>query len=222
MKIGALLKEYRDKNGLSMQEFADKSGLSKGYISMLESGRHPQNNREIIPSIETVQKIAAVMGLTVDEFLESVDNNQLIDISHKSESRRNAKGISIPILGSIAAGVPIDAIEDIIGYEDVPLEMAKTGTIYGLRVKGHSMEPRIWEGDIVILRWQSDVDSGDVAAVLINGEDVTLKKIHKGEQGITLIALNPSVYEPHFYTNREIQDLPVAVVGKVLEVRGTL
>ncbi|MGI6169915.1 MAG: helix-turn-helix domain-containing protein [Christensenellales bacterium] len=87
MKIGVLLKEYRDKNGLSMQEFADKSGLSKGYISMLESGRHPQNNREIIPSIETVQKIATVMGLSVDELLESVDNNQLINISHKNLAR---------------------------------------------------------------------------------------------------------------------------------------
>lgn len=82
MVIGKIINEYRLSHDMTMQEFADKSGLSKGYISMLEKGVHPQNGKEIIPSIETVQKLARAMGISVDTLLESVDGDQLVDISH--------------------------------------------------------------------------------------------------------------------------------------------
>lgn len=82
MNIGRIINEYRLSHDLTMQELADKSGLSKGYISMLEKGVHPQNGKAIVPSIETVQKLAKAMGTTVDALLESVDGDQLVDISH--------------------------------------------------------------------------------------------------------------------------------------------
>lgn len=81
MSIGRIINEYRRDNKMSMQEFADKCGLSKGYISMLERGKHPQNNREIIPSIETIMKISRAMGLTIEELLGDADP-VIIDISH--------------------------------------------------------------------------------------------------------------------------------------------
>lgn len=84
------------------------------------------------------------------------------------------------------------------------------------------MEPRMMEGDVVIVRRQDDVDSGDVAIVLVNGNEATVKRIKKQEDGITLIATNTSVYEPHFYSNKEIQSLPVQILGKVVELRGKL
>ena len=82
------------------------------------------------------------------------------------------------------------------------------------------MEPRILEGDVVIVRQQEDVDSGDIAIVLVNGDEATVNRVKKQEEGITLIATNTSVYEPHFYSNQEIRDLPVRILGKVVELRG--
>lgn len=81
MKLGSIIKDFRKQNNLTMQEFANISGLSKGYISMLEKGKHPQNNREIIPSIETVSKIATAMNLSLNELLESIDSSQQIRLA---------------------------------------------------------------------------------------------------------------------------------------------
>ena len=78
------------------------------------------------------------------------------------------------------------------------------------------------EGDVVIVRRQDDVDSGDVAIVLVNGDEATVKRVKKQEDGITLIANNISVYEPHYYSNKEIEELPVRILGKVVELRGKL
>ena len=81
------------------------------------------------------------------------------------------------------------------------------------------MEPRMVEGDVVIVRKQDDVESGDVAIVLINGNDATVKRVKKQKDGITLIATNTSVYEPHYYSNEEIATLPIKILGKVVELR---
>lgn len=74
----------------------------------------------------------------------------------------------------------------------------------------------------MIVRKQSDVESGDTAIVLINGNDATVKQVKKSEEGIMLIANNNAVYSPRFYSNKEIQELPVQVIGKVVELRGKL
>lgn len=84
------------------------------------------------------------------------------------------------------------------------------------------MEPRILNGDIVIVRRQDNVDNNDIAIVLVNGNEATAKRVKKQEDGITLIATNTSVYEPHFYSNKEIQSLPVKILGKVVELRRKL
>lgn len=125
-------------------------------------------------------------------------------------------------MGRVVAGIPIDAIEEIIDYEEIPKEMAATGDFFALKVKGASMEPRILEGDVVIVRKQDDVESGDIAIILINGNDATVKRVKKQKDGITLIANNISVYEPHYYSNDEITQLPVRILGKVVELRGKL
>ena len=82
------------------------------------------------------------------------------------------------------------------------------------------MEPRILEGDVVIVKRQPDVESGKIAVVLVNGNEATLKRVKKQKEGITLIATNISIYEPHFYTNEEIEKLPVQILGEVVELRG--
>ncbi|MGM9621735.1 MAG: LexA family protein, partial [Butyricicoccus porcorum] len=93
------------------------------------------------------------------------------------------------------------------------------GEHFGLRVRGQSMEPRILEGDVIIVRKQEDVDSGDTAIVLVNGYEATVKKIKKTDEGIALIPNNPA-FDTIFYSNREIVELPVQILGKVVELRG--
>ncbi len=80
------------------------------------------------------------------------------------------------------------------------------------------MEPRIYDKDVVIVRRQSDIDNGDIAIVLIDGEEATCKKIKKTPEGVMLIPLNTD-YEIMFYSNKQIEDLPVTILGKVVECR---
>ena len=124
------------------------------------------------------------------------------------------------MLGEVAASIPLDVIEDIIDYEEIPEDLAKTGDFFGLRIKGDSMSPRMLDGDVVIVRKQNDVESGEIAIVLVNGDSATCKKVVKHDNGITLIANNPAVYEPHFFTMQEVDTLPIKVIGKVVELRG--
>jgi repressor LexA len=96
-------------------------------------------------------------------------------------------GVWIPVLGEIAAGIPIEAVTDIIDYEEISAEMAANGEYFALKIKGNSMEPRIVNGDVVIIRKQETAESGDVVAVLVNGESATVKKIKIRPEGIILI-----------------------------------
>lgn len=126
--------------------------------------------------------------------------------------------VQIRVLGKVAAGVPIEAVEDVIGEETISKKMAETGDYFGLRISGDSMEPTIHHGSIVIVRQQDDVENGDIAIVIVNGEDATCKKIEKFENGIMLVPMNKA-YEEKFYANEEIEKLPVRIIGKVVESR---
>lgn len=154
----------------------------------------------------------------------NVDMNTLMDMNNTSNQNPSSpvRSIKIPVLGTVVAGVPLEAVENIIGWEEISPAMAATGEHFALRIKGTSMEPRICEGDIVVVRKQEDIESGDTAIVLINGGEATVKKVKKTEEGIMLIANNMAVYSPHFYSNKEIEELPVRIIGKVVELRGKL
>ena len=144
------------------------------------------------------------------------------DLNYLAESASSlTKGVRIPILGKVVAGIPVEAITDIEGWEEIPSKMAIGGEYFALRIKGSSMEPKLLEGDIVIVRKQNDVDNGDTAIVLVNGDEATVKQIKKTDTGIMLVGLNVEVYQPHFYTNKEIEQLPVQIIGKVIESRHT-
>lgn len=222
MKLSEIIKNYRRENGISMDELANRSGLSKPYISMLEKNKNSRNGKPIIPSLRTIQKLAKGMNITLEKLLSKIDGKQELHIDTTDISispRPSLKGVKIPILGRVVAGTPIEAITDIEGYEEITPKMAATGDFFALRVKGHSMEPYMLPDDIVIIRRQEDVECGDIAIVLVNGEEATVKKVQKTKEGITLIGMNPSVYPPHFYTNQQIFSLPVTVIGRVMEIR---
>ena len=122
----------------------------------------------------------------------------------------------------MAAGLPIEAVEHVVDYEEIDAGMAAAGEYLGLRIRGSSMEPRIREGDVVIVRKQDDADTGDTAVVMVGGDNATVKRIKKeGDGSLWLLPNNPS-FAPQHYSPAEIQALPVTVLGKVVELRGKL
>lgn len=166
------------------------------------------------PRIDKIEMLANYFGIEKSDLIENKSEEQSLP--------RHAKGTRIPVLGRVAAGIPIEAIEDVEDWEEIPESMAKNGEYFALKIKGKSMEPRIMEGDVVIVRKQPYVDSGDVAIVLVNGTDATVKQVTRSENGITLIGWNPSVFSPQVYNNEQIKSLPIQILGKVIEVRGKL
>lgn len=204
MNFGERLKEERKKIGISQKDFGRKIGVAESTISLYESNKRS-------PDKEILKKISLVLGVSVD-YLLGEDTPYL--------TSKESKYVRIPVLGRVVAGIPMYAIEETIDWEEIPREMAETGEYFGLKVKGHSMEPRILEGDVVIVKRQPDVESGKIAVVLINGNEATLKRVKKQKDGITLIATNMAVYEPHFYSNEEIEKLPIQILGEVVELRG--
>ena len=135
-----------------------------------------------------------------------------------TEEAQSAAPVRIPVLGRIAAGIPLEAVEEVLDYEEIPAALASKGEYFALQIRGDSMEPRICQGDVIILRRQPDVESGQIAAVLVNGGNAACKKVVKQPNGISLVSLNPA-YPPMFYTNEEIASLPVTILGKMVELR---
>ena len=197
MKIGLYVKHYRERHKLSMQEFADKADLSKGYISMLEKGKHPQNDREIVPSIETVNKIAKAMNLSIDELLARIDGNQMIDISRDRPLPSNIitpAAYAVPILGTICAGSGIHCEENFQGHFYVDRTIKADCC---LKVKGDSMiDAGIYDGDFAFIRKSFDYSDGDIYAVCWGAEEsASLKKLYKMDDKVMLQPCN-SDYAP--------------------------
>lgn len=201
------LKFYLTKKQSSQLDLANYLNVSNTTVNNWVKGYS-------MPRMDKVDRICQFFMITRADLLENK--------SQEESPTRHAKGVRIPVLGRVAAGIPIEAITDVDDWEEIPESMAKTGEYFALRITGNSMEPRIMEGDVVIVRKQSCIDSGDVAIVLVNGNDATVKQVTKSENGITLIGWNPSVFSPQVYNNDQIKSLPIQILGKVIEVRGKL
>ena len=207
MFIGNNIKRARELKGLTQDELAKRMGYkSRSTIARIENGDNDVSQSKL-------KKFADILDVSIDFLLD--DGSKKLQLPH-------SQGIRIPILGRVVAGIPLEAITDIEGYEEITPKMASLGEYFALRIKGHSMEPQILDGDIVICKCQSDVESGNIAIVLVNGDEATCKQIKKSPEGVTLIGFNPLVYPPHFYSNKEIETLPVNVIGKVVELRRSL
>lgn len=165
-------------------------------------------NAKTYPRIDKIEKLANYFGIEKSDLVE--DN---------SAKKSTIPVYEIKILGKVVAGVPMEAIEDITGTVRITNPDAANGHYYGLRVEGTSMEPEMHEGDLLIIHEQDYFDNGDICIVYIDGHDATVKKVQKSKDGITLIGYNTVVYPPHFYSAKEVESLPVKVVGKVVEVR---
>lgn len=192
------LKKARIQAGYSQKSIAAKLFITQQAYSRYENGT-------AFPNPDVLYSISEILSVSID---------RLLDVPPRSPSEPRW----IPVLGRVEAGIPFPAIEDVIDEEQLSPDYDTSFEYVGLQIHGASMEPRMKDGDVVIVRIQDDVDDGDIAVVFVNGDEATIKKIKKTLRGISLIPLNPA-FEPMFFPNSEIESLPVRIFGKVVELR---
>ena len=196
MEIGEKIKLRRNELGWTQQQLADKMGYtSKSTIARIEKGNNDVAQKNIA-------KFAEVLNVSIA---------YLMDWTEEAES----KPIRIPVLGRVAAGIPIEAIEEIIDYEEVDGNTTAPGELFGLLIKGNSMAPRICDRDVVIVRKQEAADSGDIVIATINGDNAVCKRLLIYGKTILLRSNNPE-YEDIDVTGRT----DFHIIGKVVELRG--
>lgn len=198
MKMNEAIRYFRLKAGLTQDELGEKIGLQKSAIAKYENGRVENIKRSII------QQMAKVLDCDPADLLGFESTHQ---------------AIRIPVLGRIAAGIPINAITEIIDWEEVRPDDVAGGEYFALQIRGDSMEPRICNGDVIICRQQEDAEDGALVVAMVNGDDACCKKLKKYPNGaIGLMSTNPA-YEPMIFTLDEIDERPVRIIGIVKELR---
>lgn len=199
-----LLADAIIKSNMPITEISRKSKITRPMIYKIikkEIGRI---------SMDTVQQICKAINIKPSDLIDGNKPN-------------NHKAVKIPVLGAIPAGTPIEAVQDIVDYEEISTEMASHGSFFALKVSGNSMLPTIKDGDTVVIRQQEDADSGKICVVMVNGYDATLKEIKKEPNGIWILPHNPSSdFKPTFYSNNEIEHLPIKIIGVAVEIRRSL
>lgn len=195
---------YMDLNGKTRKDVCEALGIKYTTLTDWIKGN-------TYPRIDSIEMMANYFGIEKSDLVENRNKSDLIE--EKTDTK--PRGYKIPILSSVPAGIPIEAIEDVIGWEEIPMEWINDCEYFALKVKGDSMYPKYLDGDIVIIKVQPDCESGQDAVVYVNGYDATLKKVIKQPFGIMLQPLNPE-YEPKFY---EYSQETITVAGIVVEIR---
>lgn len=196
MELKQLLKQKREEKGLTQDDLAKKIGVNVATISRWESGNIANMRRDKIALLSKALDISPSI------------------IAGWSEIKKPDKK-RIPVLGRVAAGIPIEATQEIVDYEEIDEKLASLGDLFGLRIKGDSMTPRICDGDVVIVHQQPEAESGEVVIATINGDDAVCKRIMFYGDTVILRSNNPA-YEDINVTGRD----DFRIIGKVIELRG--
>ena len=210
MDFGEKVKQLRTQQGLTLEDVGNAVGVGKSTVRKWESGIIANMRRDKIALLAKALHVSP-------SYLMGWNDNNSNDPSPVDSTFQGS--IRIPILGTIPAGIPLEAIEDIVDWEEIPASMSRGGKEYfGLKVTGDSMSPRYEDGDVLILRKQDSCESGQDCAVMVGSSDATFKRVRFGPSGVTLHPLNPN-YETYHYTKQEVVDLPVRILGVVVEMR---
>ncbi|MDO5296912.1 MAG: XRE family transcriptional regulator [bacterium] len=200
MGIGERITQLRKSAGMTQGDLASQLKVTSANVSNYELGKRN-------PPIDVLLRLCNIFGVTPNYLLDKPESSLFV---------------KIPVLGNIPAGVPVEMVEDIIGYEDISLAMTKGGKEYfGLLVRGKSMEPKFEDGDTIICLKSNTCKSGDNCVVMVNSHDATFKKVTIEHDGILLSPLNPA-YQAKFYSNNEIETLPIRILGIAVELRRRL
>lgn len=213
-ELGQYLEEIRKAKGYSTYDVNKFTDISQSYISLIEKGKRK-------PSAVILKTLAPIYSLDYLDLYEKAGYIDLIEDEKKSRiltPLADLQQTEIPVLGLVKAGYDYLANENIIGYVFLDFKPSDPENYYALQVTGDSMEPLCSEGDIVIVHKQDNFDSGNTCIVLVNGDEATVKKVVKMDDGIDLIAMNP-YYPVRHFTKNEINEIPVKVIGRVIEAR---
>lgn len=207
------LKFLRENKKISKNKLGEMVGVNQSTIGRWESN-------EITPSIDNVEEVAKALNVALPDILIkdlSFDNAELIDLP--------SDNVKIPVLGRIPAGMPFEAIEEeyTTDYEEIPRAWLRGGNeFFALKLDGDSMEPEYQDKDVVIFRKAPDCESGQDCCIRINGYDATFKRVKKQLNGIMVIPLNENNstgFTTTFYTNEEILNMPIEILGVVKQIR---
>lgn len=202
-RVRALCKQ----RGMTLKELERTLGIANGYIANV-------SKKGFRPKIERLNLIADYFMVSPEYLLGEAPLST-------PEKPAPSSGVMIPLLGRVAAGIPISAVENIIGQEEISRKLASTGEFFALKIKGDSMSPFICDGDVVVVKSQNDAESGEIVIALVNGDDGVCKELKKIDAGIMLISKNPA-YTPMVFTHSELDSVPVKILGKVIELRRAL
>ena len=204
------LQELRKARGYSQQDVAKLIGVGRTTYLKYESGDNRPTRK--------LNELARLFNVSADYLIGLTDTPADHAPAQPPAQKVTRYTYRIPVVGRVAAGQPILAQEEIIDYEYIDERLHKGGDQYfGLVVKGSSMEPTIHDGDTIIVRVQETVENGQIAVVLVDGEDATVKEVKESEDGLTLIGHNVAVYTPHFYSREEVEKLPIRIIGRVIQ-----
>ena len=212
--LGKYLKELREIKGLSLREVNKLTGISYTHLNMIENGK-----RNVTPAL--LRNLAQLYNTNYLELYEKAGYVDLIEnetCSRTFTSLLDLNKTKIPVLGKVKAGYNYLADENIIGHVFLDFDPSDPENYYALQVTGDSMEPLFSDGDIAIVHRQDNFESGNTCIILVNGDEATVKKVIKKEDGIELIAMNP-YYPLRKFTKNEIDEIPVKIIGKVIEAR---
>lgn len=186
----------------TQQDMCNDLGWKKGTVSAWVNGTR-------MPKMDKIDIMCKYFGCERDDLLFDAREMKMM------------RSVSIPVYARVAAGIPLEASEEIVDREEIPKKWTEFGEYYGLRIRGDSMQPRIEEGDVVIVRKQSTADDGQTVIALVNGNDAVCKKLKVYKDGIALVSNNP-MYAPMYFSTSDTQDIPVRIIGRVVEIRGKL
>lgn len=186
----------------TQQDMCNDLGWKKGTVSAWVNGTR-------MPKMDKIDIMCKYFGCERDDLLFDAREMKMM------------RSVSIPVYARVAAGIPLEASEEIVDREEIPKKWTEFGDYYGLRIRGDSMQPRIEEGDVVIVRKQSTADDGQTVIAIVNGNDAVCKKLKVYKDGIALVSNNP-IYAPMYFSASDTQDIPVRIIGRVVEIRGKL
>lgn len=167
-------------------------------------------NAKSMPRDERLNKVADYFSISTAELL--LDPDEIIEINDT---------IEIPVYRQVSCGDPTPEIDEVVGYIYIDEALSKRGEYFAVRAKGDSMLPKVEDGDVLLVRKQKSVNSGEVAIVKVNGDEATCKKVNIRADGLFLQPFNAN-YESFFYSKEQIIREPVEILGRVIEVRKKL
>ena len=212
--IGQRIKELRLAHNMTGYELGLKLNITRNAVSQWETNKR-------VPTSTMLTQIAKLFNVTTDYLLgrDPIPNDLKSEINYAIPL---TGGVRIPVLGSIVAGIPNTAVADYDEWIEISQSLAMRGDYFALRIKGDSMEPTLFDSDIVVIRQQPDIEDGEIAAVSIAGNEATIKRIYHRSDGIDIVGDNVRAFPRMFYSNHDIATLPIRIMGKAIEVRRDL